>query len=236
MMMEQTNRTEPGLDERPALNWRSQSLSSMKVLIAEDDPISRRLLESWLAKWDCEVASFADGAAAWSAIEADPTPRLFILDWMMPGMEGIEICRNIREMPELQYAYIILLTTNDRVDDIVTGLQAGADDYVTKPFSSKELLARLRVGQRVLDLQVALAEQVCRLQDALANVKQLRGMLPICSYCKKIRNDEDYWQQVETYIVEHSDVAFSHGICPDCFEKHVVPQLGELGDQADAAG
>lgn len=236
MTRKQMDRTEPGPCGMPALSWRCPSPNSMRVLIAEDDATSRCMLESWLAKWDCKVASFADGTAAWNAIEADPTPRLFILDWMMPGMEGVEICRRIREMPELQPAYIILLTTNDRVDDIVTGLQAGADDYVTKPFSSKELLARLRVGQRVLDLQVALAEQVCRLQDALGNVKQLQGMLPICSYCKKIRNDEDYWQQVETYIAEHSDVAFSHGICPDCFEKHVVPQLGELGDQADAAG
>ena len=101
--------------------------------------------------------------------------------------------------------------------DLVTGLNAGADDYVTKPFDPEELRARVQVGVRILTLQKNLAERVEELQAALSNVKQLRGLLPICSYCKRIRGDDQYWQQLEGYIAEHSDAQFSHGICPTCY-------------------
>ena len=104
-------------------------------------------------------------------------------------------------------------------------MQAGADDYITKPFDPAELEARLQVGARVTDLQNKLAERVKELEAALSQVKQLRGLLPICSYCKKIRNDENYWDQVENYIAKHSDAEFSHSICPECYEKFLKPQL-----------
>src|SRR5439155_4831059 len=101
---------------------------------------------------------------------------------------------------------------------IVTGLQAGADDYITKPFDRGELQARLQVGRRIVELQKGLADRVRELEAALSRVRQLQGLLPICAWCKKIRDDQNYWHQVETYIGSHSDARFSHGICPDCLK------------------
>jgi response regulator RpfG family c-di-GMP phosphodiesterase len=127
--------------------------------------------------------------------------------------------------------YVVLLTSRDASADIVAGLRAGADDYVTKPPHEDELLARVHVGVRVVQLQQALADRVSRLEDALSSVKQLQGLLPICSYCKRIRDDQNYWQQVESYFGAHTDVQFSHSYCPDCYDRHVKPQLDELDRQ-----
>jgi DNA-binding response OmpR family regulator len=114
--------------------------------------------------------------------------------------------------------YVILLTGRASRADLVAGLDAGADDYLVKPFDLEELRARVHVGIRVLTLQERLAARVAELQSALSTVKQLSGLLPICSYCKRIRSDENYWEQVDSYVAHHSDVKFSHGICPSCFE------------------
>lgn len=148
-----------------------------------------------------------------------------ILDWMMPGLDGLEICHRIRARVPARPTHIILLTARGGRENVVQGLQAGAHDYITKPFDRDELRARVQVGVRVIELQQALAERVRQLEEALACVKQLQGLLPICSYCKKIRNDRNYWQQVESYLSEHSDVQFSHGICPGCYETFVKPEL-----------
>ena len=115
--------------------------------------------------------------------------------------------------------------------DVVKGLEAGADDYMIKPFDAEELRARVRVGFRVLDLQEKLTHRVDELEQALGQIKQLQGLLPICSYCKKIRDDGNYWQQVEEYIGSHSEVKFSHGICPACYEKEMIPQLAALRNE-----
>lgn len=197
----------------------------MKILIAEDDRVSRRLLEARLQKDGHEVVLAEDGAQAWAALEKDPAIPLAILDWMMPGLNGPEICQRLRQHQTDQPTYLILLTSRDTREDIVTGLQAGANDYVTKPFDFDELRARVQVGERVVHLQKALAERVKQLEEALVNVKMLQGLLPICLYCKKIRDDQNYWQQVDKYVSEHSEVRFSHGICPDCYEKVVKPEL-----------
>jgi DNA-binding response OmpR family regulator len=197
----------------------------MRILIAEDDPISRRMLEATLAKWGYDVLVTHDGAAAWQALQADDAPRLAVLDWMMPGLDGVEICRRLRRLPGREPAYLVLLTARGSAEDVVAGLDAGADDYLTKPFNRQELHARLRVGQRVLGLQGRLADRVGELEKALAHIKQLHRLLPMCAYCKKIRDDQNYWQEVEGYLAVHADVRFSHGICPDCLEKVVQPQL-----------
>jgi sigma-B regulation protein RsbU (phosphoserine phosphatase) len=191
----------------------------MKVLIAEDDPVSRRLLHAALIKWGYDVTVTAHGREAWQALQDPDPPPLLILDWLMPEMDGTEVCRRVRHSPVHQSAYIILLTSRGSKEDIVQGLEAGADDYVTKPFDHGELRARVQVGSRVIRLQTALADRVKELEEAMSSVKTLQGLLPICCYCKKIRDDGNYWHRVESYIAGHANVRFSHGICPDCSEK-----------------
>jgi DNA-binding response OmpR family regulator len=200
----------------------------VRILIAEDDMISRRLLETTLMKWGYEVIVTCDGVAAWELLQSADPPALAILDWMMPGLNGLQICRKIRGLLTSTPPYLILLTAKGRREDIVTGLQAGADDYVTKPFDREELHARIQVGMRIIELQHSLADRVKALEEALARVKQLQGLLPMCSYCKKIRDDQNYWQQVENYISKHSEAQFSHSICPECYESQVRPELDQL--------
>jgi DNA-binding response OmpR family regulator len=197
----------------------------MKVLIAEDDPVSRRILEATIKKFGYEVVVAADGAEAWTALQRDDAPSLVILDWMMPELDGMEICKRVREIPTATPPYLILLTAKSEKGDVVAGLEAGANDYLIKPFDRAELRARVQVGAQVLELRQTLADRVSELEDALAQVKQLQGLLPICSYCKKIRDEQNYWQKVDTYLSEHADVEFSHGICPDCYLRVVQPQI-----------
>jgi len=135
----------------------------MKALIAEDDSISRRMLEAFLVKWGYEVLAVSDGEEAWGILQGNDAPRLAILDWMMPGRDGIDICRSVRQRKGRAYIYIILLTARGQKEDIVAGLEAGADDYVTKPFDPYELRARLRAGRRIVELQ----EQLLQAREAL---------------------------------------------------------------------
>jgi phosphoserine phosphatase RsbU/P len=188
----------------------------MKVLIADDDPVSRRLLEASLEKWGYDAISVVNGSAAWKIMQEPQPPQLLILDWLMPEIDGLELCRRARSLRLLQSCYIILLTARATKSDVVEGLESGADDYITKPFDPGELRARVQVGKRVIDLQTALAERLNHLEEAMARVNQLQGLLPICSYCKKVRDDKNYWHQVESYVARHVDVRFSHGVCPDC--------------------
>lgn len=124
-----------------------------RVLIAEDDPVSCHLLKSFLQKWDYDVVVVTDGTAALRILEGEDTPRLAVLDWMMPGMEGPQICKRVRERKNRPYVYVLLLTARSEKQDLLQGLQLGADDYLTKPFDSDELRARLLVGERILSLQ-----------------------------------------------------------------------------------
>jgi DNA-binding response OmpR family regulator len=201
----------------------------MRVLVADDEPIPRLLLERALAEWGHEVVAVADGAEAWQALRAADGPKLAVLDWVMPGIDGTEICRRLRAEPATEPVYVLLLTARGAKADVVAGLQAGANDYVTKPFDREELRARVEVGRAVVELQASLAARVRELEQALAQVKQLRGLLPICCYCKKVRDDRDYWQQVEEYVTARSEARFSHGICPDCVRNVVEPQLRSAG-------
>jgi sigma-B regulation protein RsbU (phosphoserine phosphatase) len=209
----------------------------MKILLAEDDAVSRRLVEVLLKGRGHEVISVEDGLAAWMALESlekENSPAVAILDWMMPKMDGIEVCRKVRDSHRSSPVHIILLTARGNKEDIITGLEAGAADYLTKPVWKGELRARLGVGIRIVELQSSLADRIHKLETALKNVKQLQGLLPICCYCKKVRNDHDYWQQVDAYVSQHTEVQFSHGICPDCFEKIVRPEMAELSVESES--
>ena len=185
----------------------------MKVLLAEDDSVSRRILASQLSKMHFEVEEAEDGLVAWSAFQR-AKPDLVITDWMMPNMDGPELCRRIRNCSASSYTYIIILTAIDRKQGYLEGMEAGADDFATKPSNIVELNARLKVAQRILSLQ--------------SHVSKLEGLLPICPKCKKIRTPQEKWEAVESFIMKHTDALFSHGICPDCFEKLMKPQLSEL--------
>ncbi|MBI3696820.1 MAG: diguanylate cyclase [Acidobacteria bacterium] len=134
----------------------------MRILIAEDEPISRHMLESFLTQWGYEVIVAHDGDEAWWTLQREDAPALAILDWMMPGMDGTQICREVRKRIGAPYTYLILLTAKSQKQDIVQGLEAGADDYLTKPFDPDELRVRLRAGRRILDLQ----EQFLSMREA----------------------------------------------------------------------
>ncbi len=200
----------------------------MKILIAEDDLVSRTMLSRLLTTSGHEVVVTVDGQSAWDVLQRDDAPKLAILDWMMPEVDGAEVCRRVRDLGRPEPTYLILLTAKDRTEDVVEGLDSGANDYLVKPFERRELQARLRVAERMVALQHDLAERVRELQEALARIHQLRDLLPICSYCKKIRDDGNYWQQVEGYLSAHTGVQFSHGVCPDCYA-NVVAQLEQAG-------
>jgi sigma-B regulation protein RsbU (phosphoserine phosphatase) len=187
----------------------------IRALIADDDRIGTTLLSRTMANWNFDVRIAHDGEAAWTAIK-EHAPQVAIVDWMMPVLDGPDLCRRIRDDAATAHLYVILLTSRDSRDDLVAGLNAGADDYLVKPFDHEELLARLRVGVRVVMLQERLAERVSALEIAVSTVKRLQGLIPICSYCKRIRSEGNDWEQLESYISEHSDAQFSHGICPPC--------------------
>lgn len=198
----------------------------MRILIAEDDPTSHRVLRMVLEKWGHDVVCCRDGGEAWNALSAADAPRMAILDWMMPELDGVALVRRIREDSRLRSMYLILLTAKGRKDDLVEGLGAGADDYLVKPFNRDELAARMSVGERVLGLQAQLQDRIGQVEDALAQIKTLRGLIPMCAGCKRIRDDGGYWQQVEAYVSEHSEARFSHGLCPECVAKH-YPEYAE---------
>ncbi len=197
----------------------------MRVLLADDDAGYRLLVKTSLVKWGYRPVVASDGTMAWNLLQEADAPSLAILDWMMPGYNGLELCRKIRA--QKKPVYVILLTANTEKADIIQGLQTGADDYVTKPFDGEELYARLQVGTRIVNLQQDLERRVLELETALTQVKQLSGLLPICCYCKNIRDDHNYWQRVEDYVAANADVRFSHGICPGCFKKEVEPQMAQ---------
>ena len=201
----------------------------MTILVADDHETNRKLLSAVLTAEGYEVREARDGGATLAELKAATRPLVALVDWQMPVLPGIEVCREARKGANTNMLFLILLTVRDSAQDIVAGLQAGANDYVTKPFDNAELLARVRIGVQMVELQESLARRVRELEAALSHIKQLRGLLPICAYCKKIRDDKNYWQQVEGYISAHTDARFSHGICPGCFDQHVRPDLEKFG-------
>ncbi len=178
----------------------------MKILIAEDDAVSRLILEKTLTNWGHATVSAETGGQAWANYRAGEF-RLVISDWMMPEIDGLELCRKIRSLDRRDYTYVILLTAKTDKSSYLEGMEAGADDYLTKPFDVDELKVRLRVAERILTLQ--------------ADIETLRGIIPICAWCSKIRDDDKLWQSAEAYLTKHAEVDFSHSICPECSDKQM---------------
>ncbi len=186
----------------------------MKILIVEDDPIAAAVLEALLAQLGHEVGTATDGVAAWRQFQTAPR-RLVISDWMLPGLDGLELCRRIRAHGG-EYTYFVLLsnltTSGENLDQT---MEAGVDDFLPKPVNLAELKARLHVAGRIINFAT--------------QVRQLQEFIPICGYCKKMRDDKNYWSQVEEYIGKQTGSSFSHGVCPDCYERVLVPQMRAIG-------
>lgn len=185
----------------------------MKILIVEDDPTSRLLLSTTLRKLGHDVVEAGDGQEGWDYFQT-MNFQVLITDWMMPAMDGLELCRAVRSAPRDEYTYILILTALTGKGSFLEGMDAGADDYVTKPFDPDELAARLRVAKRILGLK----ERVTRLE----------GLLPICSYCKKIRSEAQDWVEVESYVSRRTEASFTHSICPSCYSTKIEADLQRL--------
>jgi len=182
----------------------------MNVLIAEDDPVTRMLLKQLLMSGGYEVTESEDGASAWKVLQSIRIP-VVISDWQMPDLQGPDLCRKIRSRGG-DYIYFIMLTSNTGRSSYLAAMDAGVDDFLTKPLDAIELQCRLRVAERILGLR--------------HEVQRLEGLLPICSYCKRIRDENQNWSSLEGYIEKRSKAEFSHGICPDCYKKHIEPAVG----------
>lgn len=190
----------------------------MKILAVEDDLVARKILVQALHRLGHEVAEATDGSEALKVLKTQPV-RAIVSDWLMPEMDGLDLCRQIRARVDAEYTYFILLTsrTADHANQR-EAIEAGVDDFLTKPLDLQELWMRLRVAERILRFAT--------------QVQQLEAFLPICSYCKKVRDDHNYWQQIEAYINQRTGSEFSHSICPDCYTRIIVPELDRLRDQA----
>ncbi len=186
----------------------------MKILTVEDDPVARRILAQALHRLGYATAEAADGEEALRLIEQEPV-RVIVSDWLMPGIDGLELCRRIRRQVNSEYTYFILLTSREADPaNQREAIEAGVDDFLTKPLDLQELWMRLRVSERILKFTT--------------QVRQLEAFLPICSYCKKVRDDQNYWQQIEAYINERTGSEFSHSICPDCYQRVIIPELERM--------
>ena len=185
----------------------------MRILVADDDMFSRTLLGATLKRLGHDVVAVTDGQEAIAAYRQTYFPMI-ISDWMMPRVDGLELCRLVRAEKRQNYTYIMLLTVMEGAQSHLEGLRAGADDFITKPFNEDVLVARLLVGERIVQVQ-----------DTNHGLSQL---IPICSYCKKARNDSDYWQRLDEFLMQQPDVHLSHGICPECYQTTILPQIEQL--------
>jgi DNA-binding response OmpR family regulator len=216
------------------------------ILVVDDSPVNLKLLVHTLTTNGYQVLSADSGERALAAVSAG-LPELILLDIRMPGLDGFEVCRRLRAQPESRDIPVVFISATGESAERVEGLRMGAVDFITKPFQREELLARVQTHLELRRLRVRLEQQadglrqaneqlqrdiierkraeaerdqlIQELRGALANVKSLSGLLPICAGCKKIRDDKGYWSQVESYVQKHSEAKFSHGMCPDCLKK-----------------
>ena len=195
--------------------------SITRILIAEDHKVTREALRTLLENRAFSVTTAASGDEALELLTSFDPPRIALLDWEMPGASGLEVCRAVRSLNAESYIYLIVITARTGEEDIAKALAAGADDFIRKPCGVSELLARVRNGQRTIALQRNLAGRITELEESAERLRMLKRLLPICMYCKKVRDDSDYWQEIEVYIREHTGTDFSHGICPACMVEQI---------------
>jgi CheY-like chemotaxis protein len=196
------------------------------VLVVDDTALNNDLVATTLMNEFCRVHAVESGAEALAAA-LELHPDLILLDVLMPGMDGYQVCSALKQDPLTREIPIIFLSCRDEADDVARGLEAGALDYIIKPFEPLELLARVRTHLELHRCRSLEHKLVKDLQAALEQVKQLSGLLPICAHCKKVRDDQGFWQQVERYISNHSEATFSHGLCPECIPLY-FPEFKDL--------
>jgi sigma-B regulation protein RsbU (phosphoserine phosphatase) len=209
----------PALDD--ALQSRLDAVLSPPtntVLVAEDDPVSARLLSTLLKHLGYETINARDGREAWDVFSRAPV-RMIVSDWMMPGMDGLAFCEKVRARENTPYTYFILLTANrTTADNYALATAAGVDDFLSKPLDRDVIRMRLGVAERILKYT--------------SEIRRLKEMIPICVYCRRVRDEHDYWERVETYIQNETGSRFSHGACPECCEKEMQRFRDESADAA----
>lgn len=231
------------------------------ILVVDDTPSALKVLTDTLAAEGYQVRPANSGELALASV-AQTQPELILLDIRMPGIGGFEVCRRLKSRQESRDIPVIFISALSELEDRLEGFRHGAVDFVTKPFQQEELLARVRTHvtlrrlhlvqqQQTAELQQLnkqlqreirqrmaaeeeLALKITQLEGTLARVKHLEGIIPICMYCKKIRDDKDCWSQIEEYITKHSEAFFSHGICPECEKKQqeefdALKKTGKIG-------
>ncbi len=190
----------------------------LDIIIAEDEPITRRRLITMLTTMGHKVRAFENGKAAWEAFDAQPS-RVIISDWQMPEMDGVELCGRVRAREQTEYTYFILVTAERTEEaDCDNASYAGTDDFLSKPLTSVSLWRRLRVAKRILGFT--------------REIGQLKALIPICAYCRQIREDDDFWSNIEQYVQAHTGSRFSHGICPQCYDKVIRDMENEVAQIA----
>lgn len=190
----------------------------IRILIVDDTPENLDVLSMYLENRDYHTFVANDAQGIVERVERIK-PDLILLDIMMPIVDGYEACELLKANPATDKIPVIFLTANTGINHVVRGFSIGAVDYITKPFHQQEVLARIQTHLSLYHLQRRLQEKNKALEEALLQVKQLTGLLPICSDCKKIRNDEEEWIPLEVYIRNHTDADFTHGFCPVCLDK-----------------
>ena len=204
--------------------FKFEEIKDMLIYVADDDEINLKLIKTVLSQAGfTNMKLFFSGKTMMEDVTHNP-PDLVLLDIMMPGFSGYDVLEWIKQDPLLDYIPIIMITAaslDDNMEPLARSFELGAMDYISKPFSNLELVQRVKSALRM-------EKQRQALERAAVQIRSLEKLLPICSYCKKIRADKDYWQEVEGYISDHTDTMFSHSVCPDCYETHVKPQLENL--------
>jgi len=188
----------------------------VKLLVAEDEYTTRLTVQVILEQWGYRVDSVEDGEAAWKVLQKADGPQIAILDWEMPGIDGVELCNKVKRLDRDIPVYVIMLTGRDAQNDILQGFDAGADDYITKPFDENELRARVRVAERLVTMQEELAISNNELRAVLNHVEMLQSNLPVCTSCLKLEQYDGSWQTLQEYVEQKDDTRFHFTVCPNC--------------------
>jgi CheY-like chemotaxis protein len=203
---------------------KDSKLKKMVIYVADDDETNLKLVKTVLMQSGFEHVKLYTSGKNMLADVRHNCPDLLLLDIMMPGFSGYEVLEWIKRDPSLEHIPVIMITAasiDENQEPLKRSFEMGAMDFISKPFSNLELMLRVKSA-----LRLEYSRQ--QLEAASRKISSLEKLLPICSYCKKIRSDKDYWQDVEVYISEHTDTMFSHSICPDCYHVHVKPQIDNL--------